>query len=225
MVVGTELRLAGVLAREQPGRQRHPHDHADPAPRRLCEEHARRPLPERVEDDLHAGDVRVLHRLQRLLDAFDADAVGGDPALLDHRVEVLEDLRVVVEVGRRAVQLDQVERVDAEVLARPVVPGAEVLGRVVGHRLLQPPAHLGRGREPGPLSIRRPTSRSERPSPYTSAVSKKVTPASAAARSVSMAVSSSTLPQSAPTCQAPNPISETSRPVRPKVRLCMSRML
>ena len=142
MVVGGERRLARVLARQQSRRERHAHDDPDPAARGLGEEHAGGALAERVEDDLHGRHVRVLDRLERLLDALDADAVGGDPPLADHRLQVLEDLRVVVEVGRRAVQLHEVERLHAEVLARAVVPRPEVLGRVVLDGLVQAPAHL-----------------------------------------------------------------------------------
>src|SRR4051794_16871120 len=65
--------------------------------------------------------------------------VGGDAALGDHRVEVREHLGLVVEVGRRAMQLDEVERLHAEVLARAIVPRAEVLGGVVLDRLFQTP--------------------------------------------------------------------------------------
>src|SRR4051794_23207591 len=78
-------------------------------------------------------------------------------------------------------------------------------------------------RSPSRSRSRRPTSRSERPSPYTSAVSKNVTPASAAACSVAIAASSSTVPQSAPICQAPKPISETTRPSLPMLRGLMRR--
>ncbi len=48
-----------------------------------------------------------------------------------------------------------------------------------------------------------------RPSPYTSAVSKKVTPASAAASSTARASASLTSPQSAPSCHVPSPTTET----------------
>src|SRR5690606_17913447 len=56
------------------------------------------------------------------------------------------------------------------------------------------------------------------PSPYTSAVSKNVTPVSAAASSTSRASSSLRCPQSAPNCHVPRPMTETSRPVRPRIR-------
>src|SRR5690606_25283446 len=69
----------------------------------------------------------------------------------------------------------------------------------------------------------RPMSDSLRPSPYTSAVSKNVTPAWAAASSTARASASRTSPQSAPSCQVPRPIAETGRPVRPRVRISMPR--
>ena len=49
------------------------------------------------------------------------------------------------------------------------------------------------------------------------------TPASTAAASVAWASASLTLPQSAPSCQAPSPITPTSRPIRAKLRFCTDR--
>src|SRR6201992_2183568 len=70
-------------------------------------------------------------------------------------------------------------------------------------------------------AMNRPMIRSLRPSPYTSAVSKNVTPDSAAARSTASASSSVTDPQSAPSCQVPRPTIETSLPVLPRTRCSM----
>src|ERR1700733_776005 len=67
-------------------------------------------------------------------------------------------------------------------------------------------------------AMNRPMIRSLRPSPYTSAVSRNVTPDSTAACSTASASRSLTLPQSAPSCQVPRPITETGRLVRPKTR-------
>src|SRR5580704_229933 len=64
----------------------------------------------------------------------------------------------------------------------------------------------------------RPMIRSLRPSPYTSAVSKNVTPDSTAARSTASASDSVTDPQSAPSCQVPRPTIETGLPVLPSTR-------
>jgi hypothetical protein len=64
-----------------------------------------------------------------------------------------------------------------------------------------------------------PTSRSERPSPYTSAVSIKVTPRSSARASASRETASSAPPHMPPPiAHAPNPTSDTVMPVRPSGR-------
>src|SRR5487761_245769 len=67
----------------------------------------------------------------------------------------------------------------------------------------------------------RPMIRSLRPSPYTSAVSKNVTPDSTAARSTASASVSVTDPQSAPSCHVPRPTIETGLPVLPSTRCSM----
>src|SRR5918998_1991241 len=76
------------------------------------------------------------------------------------------------------------------------------------------------GRSERATSARRMRS-SERPSPYTSAVSSRVTPASSAVSRTSAALSSSTSPQSPPSCQVPRPTTLTSAPVRPSGRCSM----
>src|SRR5580693_999827 len=72
---------------------------------------------------------------------------------------------------------------------------------------------------PGRPARNWPISFSLRPSPYTSAVSRKVTPDATAASSTASASFSSMSPQSAPSCQVPSPITEMARPVRPSIRL------
>src|ERR1035437_6040503 len=77
-----------------------------------------------------------------------------------------------------------------------------------------------------PVSFRnRPITRSLFPSPYTSAVSKKFTPVSVAARNVDSATSSGTSPHELPSCQVPRPTSLSFWPVLPKVRKFMDRNL
>src|SRR5690242_1581641 len=71
---------------------------------------------------------------------------------------------------------------------------------------------------PGLAARNCPIRRSLRPSPYTSAVSRNVTPACTAASSTASASASATSPQSAPSCQVPRPTTETARPVRPRMR-------
>ena len=98
--------------------------------------------PERVEDDLHGRHVRPRDRGERLLDLLHAHAVGRDRPLVHEGVERVEHPVVRVHRRRRAVQLHEVEGVDAEVRTRAVGPGAEVLERVVLGLLRHPPAHL-----------------------------------------------------------------------------------
>ena len=136
---------------------------------RDLEEQARGPLPEDVENDLDADHARIFDRLQRLLDPFDADAVVADLAGSLQPVERVERLRMVIEVGRRAVELDEVERFDLEVFQASLDPAAQVLVTVAGDRLLRQAApRLGRDKHIGvrPRAFRTlATSRSERPSP------------------------------------------------------------
>src|SRR5580692_6157541 len=79
--------------------------------------------------------------------------------------------------------------------------------------------------DPGLSARHRPMICSLRPSPYTSAVSRKVTPDSTAACSTSSASDSVTEPQSAPSCQVPRPMIDTGRPVLPRTRCSIVRDL
>jgi hypothetical protein len=84
-----------------------------------------------VEDDLDARDVCSRDRRQRFVTGLDRHAVVTDPPIRHHLVERVEHGVVAVDRRRRAVQLDQIDRVDAEVSPRAVVPGEEVLATVV----------------------------------------------------------------------------------------------
>ena len=80
-VVGVfELGVALELARQQAAGQRHARDDGDLLLLGQVEEQVGRALAERVEDDLDADDAGIFHRLQRLFDALDADAVIADLA-------------------------------------------------------------------------------------------------------------------------------------------------
>ena len=114
------LLLAGHLAGQHPRRQRQPRQDADLLLARLGEEEVGRPLAEDVVDDLHRLHAGVLDRLERLLDPLDADAVEADLAGLDQVVAEAEHLGVVVEVGGRAVQLQQIDRLGPQVLQAAV---------------------------------------------------------------------------------------------------------
>ena len=105
--------------------------------------------PERVEDDLDARDVRAGDGAERLVGGLDADAVRRDDLLVDEAVEHVVRRVVVDDLARRAVQLHEVDGVDAEVAARAVEPRAEVGLDVVRRHLLLAAAHLGRDGEAG----------------------------------------------------------------------------
>ena len=144
VIVRREARLAVELAGQEAGGQRDADDHTDVAQAGLLEEELGRSLPEDVEDDLHGRDARVLDCLQRLLDLLDADAVRADDAFRHEPVAGFEHLGRVVGLPRRTVELDEIDRLDAQVLARTVEPGAQVLVRVVLDLERHPPAELRR---------------------------------------------------------------------------------
>ena len=143
VVRGLERRGGRELAGEQARRERHPRQDPHVPARRLGEEPVRGPLAEHVEDDLDRGDARELDRLEGLLDLLHADAVGGDGARGHQLVQRREVLRAVVDGRVEAVELDEVQRLDAQVLAAAVRPGPERLGRVARHVQGRAPAHLG----------------------------------------------------------------------------------
>jgi hypothetical protein len=92
--------------------------------------------------------LRPGDRGQRLLNGLDRDAVRRHDLLLDQLVERVVHPLVRVDRGRRAVQLDQVDRVHAEVAPAPVQPAAEgVEGEGRGLERFRPAAHLGRDRD------------------------------------------------------------------------------
>lgn len=85
-----------------------------------------RSLPEDIVDDLDRGDARIFDRLQGLLDPFDRDAVVTDLALGRDFVERAEKLGPVIDVRRRAVELDEIEGLDAEILEAAVDEGFDI---------------------------------------------------------------------------------------------------
>ena len=151
MVVLGEAGLRAELAGQQPAGQRHAHDHRHAAPLGLAEEQFGRTQAEHVVDDLHAGHARELDGLERFLHAFDADPVARDLAALDQAIEALEDLRAVIGVGGRAMQLQQVQGVHLQVAQAAVDPVLQVGGAVAFHGLRGQPAS-GLGRDEGTIA-------------------------------------------------------------------------
>lgn len=95
-------------------------------------------VPEHVDNELDACAAGVVDRLERLPAGLRAHPVGADPALVDQVVEQLPDARSLDDLAGRAVQLNEVDRLDAEVAPGPVVPGAEAVA-AVGVRLVDTP--------------------------------------------------------------------------------------
>jgi hypothetical protein len=61
-------------------------------------------------------------------------------ALAHQVVEPAEHFRVVIKIGRRAVQLHQVQTIHAQVAQTVLDPGRQILARVALHRLRRQPA-------------------------------------------------------------------------------------
>ena len=140
-------------------------------------------MAKHVEDDLHALHVRIVHRLESLFRRLDAHAVVAQLAGRHEIVEHAEHFRPVVHVVRRAVELQQVDRLGVEILQAAIDERGEVLAVVAFGRVrVQPPPGFGGDANllaSGVAGVSA-TSRSLRPSPYTSAVSMKLTPRSIA---------------------------------------------
>src|SRR3954467_1140751 len=151
VVVGRERRRLVVLAGQQTAGQGNPGEDADPGTGGRRQQLLQRLAPEDVQDHLDGLHARVLQSGQPLGHGLDRDAVGGDRAVGDESVERVVDALVAVDGGRRAVQLDEVERVDAEVAAGPVDPRAQVLGGVL-RRLERVGAAPGLGGDERPLT-------------------------------------------------------------------------
>ncbi len=117
VVVCCEACVSTELAGQQTRGERNADDHADVAQAGALEEELGRSLTEDVEDDLHRCDAWILDRLQRLLNLLDADPIRADEPFLHESVAGLEHRGCVVRLPRWAVQLNEIDRVDVEVLA------------------------------------------------------------------------------------------------------------
>ena len=143
VVVRREGRLTGVLAGQQTARQRNAGDDAHASGPGGRHDVLERLQPERIQNDLHAGQAGPFDGSEGLVTGFDAHPVGGDGSLGDEGVERIVDLVGFDHVGGRAVQLHEVQGVQAEVRAGPVGPGPEIGEGVVLRPLIDPAAHLG----------------------------------------------------------------------------------
>ena len=142
MVVGVEGRLAAHLPAQQPAGQRQADDQRHAAVPRLAEQLRQRLLAEEVEDDLQRHQPLLPHAVHRLGHRLDAGAPVPDLSLLLERSERLEDFAALEYVEGHAVELRQVQRLDAEVLERRLGVAAHRVRGEVGR-----PARVGEAAE------------------------------------------------------------------------------
>src|ERR687894_221818 len=145
VVGGVECPLRAHLAGEEAARERHAGQDAYVALLGEREELLDGLLAEDVEDDLDGLDAGVVQRHPRLLHPLHAHAVvlylAGPLQLLER----LEGRVLTVSLRGRAVELEKVKRLDAEVPEAPLDEGREVLGVVpFGGVRVEAAAGLGR---------------------------------------------------------------------------------
>src|SRR5450631_1439587 len=144
MIVGIEFGIGAKLPRKQPAGQRNARQDANLLQLGLGKEEFRRTLTETIENDLHRLQVGVFHGLESLFHALHAHPIETDLARLHQVVEHGEDLGMIIGIGRRAVELHQVEDFYVQIEQVVFDPGGKVSAGVALNRLLgQTPAHLG----------------------------------------------------------------------------------
>ena len=90
-------------------------------------------LAEDIEDDLERGETLLGEAKQALVDGLHAGAESAELALGAKAAEPFEDLAAAKNLGRHAMELGEVERVDAEPAQRVLGGGAQTgLGVTVG---------------------------------------------------------------------------------------------
>ena len=144
MVIGGKVARGSQLSRQHPGGEGETRQNGHLPLSGLREESLGRALSEEVVDDLDRLNSRILDRLECLLDAFDADAVEADLSRSDETIKGVEDLRVVVDICRRAVQLEEVERLSLKETETAFDKGGQVPESIAGGDVgIEPPASLG----------------------------------------------------------------------------------
>ena len=127
---------------EHPLGQGHPGDHSSTGLVRCGQDLLQRLVSEYVDDELYARAAGMADRLECLFAGLRAHAVGADSALGDQVIEQVPDMRCSDELVGRAVQLNQVDGLNAKVLPGAIVPVAEVVAAVVGCRRGDSASHL-----------------------------------------------------------------------------------
>lgn len=114
MVVGGEGGGLGHLAAEETAGEREADEEGDLAVFGFVEEDVRGFLAEEVEDDLEGGDAVLFYAEEGFFHGFDADAEVADFAFAFELAEMFEDLAALEDVERDAVELGEIEGIDAE---------------------------------------------------------------------------------------------------------------
>lgn len=116
MVVGGEGRGFRHFSAEETAGEREADEEGDAAAFGFVEEGVRGFLAEEIEDDLEGGDALLFHAEEGFVHRFDADAEVADFAFAFELAQVFEDLAALEDVERDAVELGEIEGVDAETL-------------------------------------------------------------------------------------------------------------
>src|SRR5271156_1907254 len=99
----------------------------------MGKEQIRRTLAKAIEDDLHALHVGILDRLERLFYPLHANAVEADLARVHQVIEHAKNLGMIISIGRRTMQLYQVESLSVQAAQVVLDPGRNVGAAVTVH--------------------------------------------------------------------------------------------
>src|SRR5215831_3007958 len=127
MIVGREFRFRIQFPGQHSGSEGHARQNSYLSSPRLSKKKFRRPLPKNIEDDLDRLHSVVLDRFQCFFDFLHTHAVVTKLALLDEIVQFAEQLRMVINLTRRTMQLQQVECVSFQITQAAINKIAQVL--------------------------------------------------------------------------------------------------
>src|SRR3954471_5194450 len=143
MIVGGKCRIGSQLAAQHSAGQRHSCQYPDLLLLRLLKKQLRRTLAKTIENNLHALNIGKFDGFQSFLDSLDADAVVANPPFLHQAIQHSENLRMVVRVSGRAMELEQIECIRFKVAQAVVNPRGKILVIVAVNSLLwESPARL-----------------------------------------------------------------------------------
>src|SRR2546421_9331116 len=145
MIVLSKLCIGSQSPCQQSTGQRHTCQDTDLPLRCSGKEFFRWLESKHVENDLDALKMRIGDCLERLIYAFHAHTVKTNLALLCQVVEDAKDLRHVINFGRRAVELEEVERLCFQVAQAPLDKAGQVLAVITRRGMgVKPPPRFCR---------------------------------------------------------------------------------